>query len=104
MIYDRMGRKRKRPIPGVPIDADFKTRRGNIYVRVDWDDTSRGDYHYVPVKSLKCSGTIAAGSRVSMRHSGGRAWTGTVAVSPLAARSLVQGKMPTFEENSTPST
>lgn len=87
-----MVKKRKRSIPGVPIGADFKTRRGQVYVRVNWDDTSEGEYHYVPLKTLKCSGTIAAGSRVSMRHSGGRAWSGTVATDPLSAHSLVQGK------------
>ena len=87
-----MGRKRKHD--DLDPNANCKVVRGNIHVRVDWDDTSQGNFHYVPRSSLQCKGELAGGSRVAMRYTGGTVWTGTVAYSARrsAAMSLIQGK------------
>ena len=87
-----MGRKRKKE--GVPPMTDCEVGRGQIYVRVIWDDTSKGISHYVPLNSIMCTEKISGGSRVTMRHSGGKVWSGTVATDARedAIRDLVQGR------------
>ena len=53
-----------------PQGSDFIRRRGAIFVRVDWEDTTEGASHYSPVSALKCDENIVAGSRVRMKHGG----------------------------------
>ena len=59
---------------------DEKRVRGKRVVRVDWDDTSRGEWHYVQISNLRIhSGShLGPGGRVSLKH-GSRIWTGTIA-------------------------
>lgn len=90
-----MGKRRKRGDFEIP-NAECRIVRGNIHVRVDWDDTSQGQFHFVPKSSLQVQsgGVLAGGSRVAMRYTGGSVWTGTVAYSAqnIAAMSLIKGK------------
>ena len=87
-----MGKKRKRTdiIP----NAACKIVRGHVHVRVNWDDVSQGQFHYVPKSSLQTEDKLAGGSRVAMKYTGGRIWTGTVAFSArnTAAMSLIEGE------------
>ena len=76
-------------------NLDCRTVRGRLHVRVQWDDTSQGDSHYVPVSQLKCDSTpLAPGAAVQMRHSKGKLWKGRLACSAryMAAASLVSGE------------
>ena len=76
-------------------NLDCRTVRGRLHVRVQWDDTSQGDSHYVPVSTLKCESTpLVPGAQVQMRHSKGKLWKGRLACSAryMAASSLVSGE------------
>ncbi|XP_037082678.1 uncharacterized protein LOC119103308 [Pollicipes pollicipes] len=64
---------------------DSRKIRGICHARVNWDDASQGQWHYVSLGKLSGPEPIEAGSRVSMKYGGGR-WTGTVA-----------GKQPSLE-------
>lgn len=85
-----MGSRKKKGIDR----ADCRTVRGRLYVRVEWDDVSKGVSHYVPVSQLKCLSALAAGAVVEMRHTKGKRWRGKIAYSNryLAASSLVSGE------------
>lgn len=87
----KKGRGRQR----VP-NADCKVRNGVTLVLVKWDDTSRGQSHFVPVHCLKTLDTnshLEGGIKVFMRHSK-KIWTGEIEISRKrkAALSLVGGK------------
>ena len=85
-----MGSRKKKGIDR----ADCRTVRGRQYVRVEWDDVSKGASHYVPVSQLKCLTIPVAGAVVEMRHTKGKKWRGKIAYSDryLAALSLVSGE------------
>ena len=85
-----MGSRKKKGIDR----ADCRTVRGRLYVRVEWDDVSKGASHYVPVSQLKCLTVPVAGAVVEMRHTKGKKWRGKITHSDryLAASSLVSGE------------
>ena len=59
---------------------DKRKRKGRVEVRVDWDDKSHGDWHYVPKSALSVlpNQNIEAGGRVSLKWRGAT-WIGTIA-------------------------
>ncbi|XP_043223237.1 uncharacterized protein LOC122382234 [Amphibalanus amphitrite] len=69
---------------------DTRTRNKRKYVRILWDDTSRGSSHYVPLSSIPGYAQLKAKSRVRIKY-GKTVWTGTVCQSrkSLAAESLL---------------
>ena len=78
-------------------DADCKVKNGTLHVLVKWDDTSRGEAHYVPVSSIRSESPLQGGTRVRMRHCK-KVWSGRVQLSKRrkAALSLVHGKFTTY--------
>lgn len=59
---------------------DERKRKKRRVVRVNWDDKSLGDWHYVAISNLKLvpGSALEAGGRVKMRYNG-KIWHGTIA-------------------------
>ena len=59
---------------------DKRRRKGRVEIRVDWDNTTGGEWHYVPQSALTLlpSHRLEAGGRVSLKWRG-TFWTGTIA-------------------------
>lgn len=61
---------------------DTIKRKRKKHVRINWDETSKGDWHYVPMASVRVlpGYSLEAGAKVSVRF-GQKNWTGTIAAS-----------------------
>ena len=58
---------------------DKRKRKGRVEIRVNWDGTTGGEWHYVPQSPLTVLPTrrLEAGGRVSIKWKGST-WTGTI--------------------------
>lgn len=79
---------------GELLKMDIRRRNKKKYVRITWDDKSRGTSHYVPLSSIPGHAHIKPNSRVSVKY-GKTVWTGTICPSRkvAAAESLLGGKI-----------
>ena len=70
---------------------DEKKRKKRRVIRVNWDDKSLGEWHYVAISDLRLlpGSSLEPGGRVRMRHHGS-VWLGTIAAKKK--RTLVFGK------------
>ena len=59
---------------------DTVKRKRKKLIRIDWDDVSKGCWHYVPAANIKVlpGSELKAGGQVRCRY-GGVYWTGTIA-------------------------
>ena len=68
--------------------------KGRVEIRVNWDNTTGGEWHYVPQSALTVLPThrLEAGGRVSIKWKG-TTWTGTIAPKRSKKMSLGQPKI-----------
>ena len=72
---------------------DKRKRKGRVEIRVNWDNTTGGEWHYVPQSALTVLPThrLEEGSCVSIKWKGAT-WTGTMAPKRSKKMSLDQLK------------